>query len=94
MFFLTVCSVYGDSFREFRDTSMIGLNDVIIEGMSLNQCMDACLQETNFVCRTVDYSHGMMRCQLSVATAYTHPSAAVEGADTAPNWTIAHRNCA
>ena len=43
---------------------MLGNNDKIINSISLEECMEACLKETEFFCKSFDYDRSR-NCNLS-----------------------------
>ncbi|XP_067654293.1 uncharacterized protein [Haliotis asinina] len=71
------CALYGTGFTIFKYKNLDGYNSRIVTNVTtIEACMSLCLDESDFLCVTADYSLGLQRCLLSVMAWYEASSAA------------------
>ncbi|KAL4232826.1 hypothetical protein ACF0H5_007512 [Mactra antiquata] len=83
------CESYGSTFGTFPGRVLSGFNDDSFVVTSEQECRNACVAATAFVCRTAELSSSNV-CYLSVDTALTQPS----GYQESTTYTLWQRNCA
>ena len=57
-----------DHFKHYPNAAISGFNLEHLKGYTVEQCMQACIAETNFVCKSFDYRVGENACDLSHKT--------------------------
>lgn len=62
-----------------RNYAVAGYNDKIVDYLTEEQCMQACLNDTDFVCGSADYEFNAARtrCGYTAETRYTQAAAFV-----------------
>ena len=83
------CSKYSGVFTVYPAHGLINNCNKIIKPSSLKQCEEACITETDFVCRSIDYRPFDSTCQLSSDNKCTAP----EKFTSISDWAHYHRNC-
>ena len=66
-------SNYSAMFQADQNHLLIQFNDKGVPGGDLQTCMDACVAETTFVCRSIEVWRAGNYCYLSRDTAGTQP---------------------
>ena len=87
----SVCVEYGDNFATADDTGITGCNNRELNFDTDMLCMQACLQETEFICINVEYKRSDGACYMC-DTAWFN----IDPSDRTENdygWTLFHRHC-
>ena len=72
-FYCIVTSSNGDCWDVHRDHVLYGYNDRVISYVTMEECRAMCVQETGFLCLSLDYVGRDRKCYLSSGSAQTHP---------------------
>ena len=72
------CKQYGCTFQSARQRIIREFNDKIIENVTLSECKDHCIQETDFLCKSFDYFPRWETCYMSQRTKIDTPEEAWE----------------
>lgn len=65
----TSCESFGITFQSVEKRVIRGHNDKVLEGVSLPECKNNCINSVDFICRSFDYFYSMKECYLSSVTA-------------------------
>ena len=71
---------YGDSFQPDLGHLLLGLNDKTLSVASYIDCLNACIDEPSFTCRTAEMYLTEMTCYLSTTTVAMQPESHVADA--------------
>ncbi|XP_071102932.1 uncharacterized protein [Haliotis cracherodii] len=64
------CKSYGDTMTPYKGLAIAGYNRKVLKVVggledAMKMCMSACVQETSFVCKTLDFCYKALECKLS-----------------------------
>ena len=83
------CSKFSGLFTVYHDHALSDSNNKLIRPSSLKQCEKACITETDFMCRSIDYLLFDKTCYLSSDNKCTAP----EKFTSLSDWVYCQRNC-
>ncbi|XP_067649015.1 uncharacterized protein [Haliotis asinina] len=89
------CKSYGDTMTPYKELAILGHNRkkfmILGKQDAMAKCMSACVQESSFICKTIDFRQVFPKCQLS-SEGYLDVTAE-ERQRKQRNWWLAVRKC-
>ncbi|XP_046360698.2 uncharacterized protein LOC124138202 [Haliotis rufescens] len=86
----TACTEYGTTFTPYSGHAILRSNTKTVVGISVASCKHLCLNETTFLCRSLEYDHAIQKCN-TMSFSWLDKSTDVHR--VLAGWTFFTRNC-